>query len=478
MSSVSKTIAKGSIQYAIGRYSTLFFNLLISAVLARLLPPSDFALIALTTVVTSFFDLLANMGMAPAIIQNKWFSKDEYSDIFNFNIYIAVFLTAILILLSKPISLFYNEPRLFSILCLSSLQLIFTTLTVVPNALILKEKKFKKISIINVLSALIAGIAALVCAFCGCGVYSLLVLSIGKSLLHFVFSYFYSPIRLSINLFFRYSSIKPLLSFSVYQFSFNFINYFSRNLDKILIGRYLNLNDLGYYEKSYRLMILPISNITGVVAPVIQPVLAGHSDDNNDLIKSTFTKLVKILTIFSCILSPICFFCAEEIILIVFGNQWYPSIPIFKILSLSIPFQLIDSITGAILQSANKPKFLFISGLICAIVNIFSLVISLTLFHSINVVAIFVSVSFALNLIIDIAFISRAIDYRFTDLISVFIKPFIFLVAVSFILYCLSYITTSLLISFTLKLSVVLILCFCFIKWTKYIDLSKLLRKE
>ena len=89
-------------------------------------------------------------------------------------------------------------------------------------------------------------------------------------------------------------SIHEIFSYSAYQFMFNVINYFSRNLDKLLIGKYMSMNSLGYYEKSYRLMMLPLQNITHVISPVMHPVFSNFQDDPLKLALS-YEKVIRIL---------------------------------------------------------------------------------------------------------------------------------------------------------------------------------------
>ena len=127
MNNIKSTILKGSIYTAISKYTVIVINLIVTAVLARKLPPQDFGIIALTVVVNSFFDILANAGLGPAIIQNKEVNKDDLSNLFRFSIYLALLLVTIFNLLVYPISVFYKEPRLCTILMVVSLQLFFNT---------------------------------------------------------------------------------------------------------------------------------------------------------------------------------------------------------------------------------------------------------------------------------------------------------------------------------------------------------------
>src|SRR5699024_4389501 len=102
-------------------------------------------------------------------------------------------------------------------------------------------------------------------------------------------------------------SIRKIFKFSAYQFIFNIINYFSRNLDKLLIGKYMGMSPLGYYEKSYRLMMLPLQNITHVITPVMHPIFSDYQHDLNHL-AGAYEKIIRLLAFIGLPLSVFLWF--------------------------------------------------------------------------------------------------------------------------------------------------------------------------
>ena len=126
----------------------------------------------------------------------------------------------------------------------------------------------------------VGGAAAFSAAYAGTGIYALTINPVFSSLMLFVINYRQNP--LSVHLKPGKAAVGKVFSFSAYQFSFQLLNYFSRNLDKLLMGRYMSLSQLGYYDKSYRLMMLPLQNIAYVVSPVMHPIF---SEMQNDLRK-------------------------------------------------------------------------------------------------------------------------------------------------------------------------------------------------
>ena len=160
----------------------------------------------------------------------------------------------------------------------------------------------------------------------------------------------------------------------------------------------MSMNSLGYYEKSYRLMMLPLQNITHVISPVMHPVFSNFQDDPLKLALS-YEKVIRILAFIGFPLSVLLWFCAKEITLILFGDQWLPSVPVFQILSLSVGIQIILSTSGSIYQAANDTKSLFICGVFSALLNVSGILAGIFIFKSLEAVAWCICATFAINFI-------------------------------------------------------------------------------
>lgn len=462
MSSIKSSLFNGALFTGVSKYTVMFVNLIVTSILARLLQPEDFGVVALTAVVTSFFDILANAGIGPAIIQNNDLNDEDLPNLFRFSLYIAITLTLFFCCISYPISLFYNEYQLVIILLISSIQLFFNTINVVPLSLLLKEKRFKLVARNTMISSILCGSLSIIAAILGLGLYSLLITPVGCSIIIFILTIKQNKQIISFRTYcVSKDSIKKILSFSVYQFSFNCVNFFSRNLDKLLMGKYVGMQSLGYYEKSYRLMTLPISTLTNVFTPVLHPVLSEYQDDAST-IRNVYNKMSIYLFFIGTILAPYLYFCADEVILFVFGPQWSPAVPIFKILAISVPFQLVDSLSGSILQSTNKVSLLFKSGVFSAIVNVFCLVFSIVVYSDIKIISVFISVGFILNYFISVYYICEcALNQSIITYFKINIKNFISMGVLSAILMFISFIPSKTVVSFVIKTIVSVFYAFC-----------------
>ncbi len=148
----------------------------------------------------------------------------------------------------------------------------------------------------------------------------------------------------------------------------------------------MNLKELGFYDKSYRLMMMPLGQITSVINPVLQPVLSTLQDNKGE-IAIKYNKIINFIAAISFPLAIILFFSAKEIITIIYGYSWEPSIPAFKILALSLPLQMIQSTSGAILQSANATKEQFVIGIKNTITTVSGFFIGAYFFRTVEAIA-------------------------------------------------------------------------------------------
>lgn len=396
MQSFKQQLITGVAYTAVTKYAGMVISLIVAGILARLLPPEDFGTIAVATVIISFFGIFSDFGFEPAIVQFKTLTEKDLSSIFSFTMWSGAIFSVLFFFLSWPISAYYKSPDLLNICQLLSINLFFATINIVPNAIVFKNKLFKFIAKRTLIVQCIGGVASIIAAFSGFGVYSLLINPIFSSIVIFIINYKKFP--QDFHLFFGLESIKKVFSFSAFQFLFNIINYFSRNLDLLIIGKYLGLSLLGFYEKSYRLMMLPLQNISHVISPVMHPIFSDFQNDLN-LLASSYEKVVRFLSYIGFPLTVFLYFTAKELILIIFGPNWLPSVVPFEILSLSVGIQIIFSTSGSVFQASNSTKLMFISGLISSFFTISGIFIAVFVFKTIEAVALSITITLTLNFI-------------------------------------------------------------------------------
>lgn len=384
MGSIKKDLAKGVFWIAIAKYSGIVVQLLITAVLARMIAPAAFGTIAVAMVVLYFLNILSDIGIGPAVVQYKQLTMLHLNSLFTLTIYIGIVLATVLYFFSTLIADYYADMTLEYVCQMMSIVVFFQSLNVVPNALMRKNQRFRTIAIYTLSFQILSGSIAVWGAFQGWGVYALLVSPILTAIGVFGINFFYYPLRFVIQM--SSEAVKMVASFSFFQFAFSFCNYFSRNLDKLIIGKYFSMTHLGYYDKSYHLMMLPIQNVSYVIEPVLHPVLSTLQNDRHEL-RAKNQKLAVIISNISFPIGLMLYFCGAELIKIVYGSQWDAAIPVFRILALSLPLQMILSTNVPIFQAAGKTNHLFVSGMLNTCCTICGFIIAAYWGKSIQAVA-------------------------------------------------------------------------------------------
>ncbi|RXG20450.1 lipopolysaccharide biosynthesis protein [Leeuwenhoekiella aequorea] len=394
MSSTQKSVTTGIFYTALSKYSGIGLTIVITSILARLITPAEFGIVAIALVFITFFQLLSDFGIGPAIIQSKALSERDIKSIFFFTIIIGFLGAALFYTVAPIISAFYNQDALTNVLRYLSLALFLYACNIVPKSLNYKRLLFKKIGVIQIVVQAITGALAIVLAFRGMGYMALVIRSLLDSFLIFLGSYYLSPLGIHFKI--EKSALKKIYSFASYQFLFNFINYFSRNADNLLIGKVFGAAPLGLYDKSYRLMMMPVQNLTHVITPVLLPVLSDFQNDYSRIYKA-YEKVVKVLATIGFPLSVFLYFSGEQIITILYGNQWIAAIPVFKILSLSIGIQMVLSSSGSIFQAINRTDLLFKSGLLSAFVMLTAIIYGVYVKNEIYFIPISLLIAFIIN---------------------------------------------------------------------------------
>lgn len=369
---------------ALATYSGFFFQLAVSAILARLLRPEEFGLVALCMVALAFFGLFTDMGLGSGIVQKRDLTAADYNSLFTLTLYAGVVVAAALCLAAPAVARLYNEPQLVTCLRLLSIVLLLSCWGVVPGSLLVKWQRFKFMSLRALVFQILTGCLGCLAAWAGWGIYALLVGPLVSGVGVFIVNLVASGVRpvWRIDL----KPFKAIFAYSAWQFLFTLTNYLSRNADKMLIGKCLNLTQLGYYEKGYRLALLPMEYLAGVINPVVHPVLAPLQDDRPEQTRQIL-RIVEVVALLCFPVAVLCAFGAREAVLLIFGPQWGPAIPCFVILSLSIGFQGVNRVTGAFYMAAGATRDFFWVGLWCSLFTLAMVAGSALTWRSIEAVA-------------------------------------------------------------------------------------------
>ena len=365
MSNYSKSKAiKATNWYGFGIYANRFLSLGVAAVLSRLLTPEDFGIIAMVTVFSGFMNIFADAGIGSSVIQFREFEKRDHQTLFTLSLLLGVLLAFILAGFGSYIAIFFKTPNLKNVALVLALAFPFSTLGIVPRGILQRDMRFREISIINIASAVCAGFVGIVMAFTGWGYWALVAQTLANSLFASCATLFFA--RLAPVPCWNTQVIKKIFSYSGNLTLFSMINYWARNLDNLLIGKFIGSAPLGYYNRAYQLMMLPLSMLTSVITPVLHSALAERQNDVPAMYRG-YLKVIKMIGLISIPVMTYAVIMSPELIRVVWGNQWERTIPVFAILGLNGLFQPIMSTTGTVFLARNKADWLFKCGIISTI---------------------------------------------------------------------------------------------------------------
>ncbi|MFG0329813.1 MAG: lipopolysaccharide biosynthesis protein [Phycisphaerales bacterium] len=296
-------------------------------VLARLLVPADFGLIAMVTVITSFAMMFKDAGLSTATIQRAEVDADQITTLFWINVCLGIAAACLIASLAPLIAWIYGEPRLILMTIVLASSLVLSGLSVQHQALLRRQMRYDALATIDVLS-LLAGIAfAIVLAVFGARYWSLVAMITGTSMVMCLLSWHYChwiPGLPTLG-----GDVRSMLGFGGTLTGFNIFNYFTRNADNVIIGILLGSASLGLYSKAYQLLMLPIRQLN---APVSNVMLSSLSRLQTDPVRfrRAYLRAVSALAMIGMPIVACLFVAADEVILIVLGADWAEAADVFK----------------------------------------------------------------------------------------------------------------------------------------------------
>lgn len=328
----------------------------IGVILMREIDPNQFGLLGMVTVITGFFNVFRDFGLSSSLIQHKSITDVDKNTLFWFSLFIGIFLATLLFLSSYAIGAFYNEKQLVSLTQTIAIVFIIQSISNTPNALLTKQMQFDKLFWVNTSSVVIAGSAAIMLAINNYGVWALIYQQIIAATVALVMLWILIDFRPKF--FFSSTILKKHLKFGGPLLGTQTINYWARNSDNLLIGKFLGTAPLGLYSRAYSIMMLPIANVSRVISNVMFPSFSQIQEDREQ-IKTIYLKMVRVIAFVTFPMMGILFLVAEPLTLLVFGERWKELIPLIKILSIVGALQSIGTLNGNIFLSQGKTKLQF-----------------------------------------------------------------------------------------------------------------------
>ncbi len=366
LADLKRKSVRGGMVTMVAQMVTIVIQLTSTVILARLLSPEDYGIIAMVMTVTAFAGLFRDLGLSSAAIQKKDLTRAQQSNLFWLNAAMGLVLTVIVASIAPLVAWFYRIPELLAVTVALSLNFLISSLSAQHGAMLVREMQFIRKSFVQISGSLVTLVVAVTLALQGFSYWSLVGGTLSGALVTTLLTVKLSPFCPCWPS--KGSGIREMLGFGANVTAFDFVNYFSRNLDNVLIGRFWGTGGLGIYSRAYSLMMLPLNAIRNPVTTVAFPALSKLQNDPVAY-RVYYRKIVLWLSHLSMPLAAILFVSSDAIIELALGEKWAGVSPVFSVLAVTVFIQTPASLTGLIQLSLGRGKRYFRIGLAFSIIT-------------------------------------------------------------------------------------------------------------
>lgn len=335
--------------------SSQLVSFILSIILARLLTPNDYGVVALVNVFIILANVFVTSGFGTALIQKENSNEVDFSTIFYLSEAMSIIVYAIIFFLAPFIANFYKNSEMTLILRVFALQLPISAFNSIQQAYISKHIMFKKVFVSTTISAILSGLIGIFMAYSDFGVWAL----IGQYLSNTIIVSITLALQISWRpkLIFSWEAGKPLISFGWKILATSLLGEFFNQLRSLILGKVYTASDLAYYNRGLRFPELVSNNVNNTISGVLFPVLSKYGNDF-DKVKTGLRRAIRMSTF---ILMPLLFgmmMTSKEIILLLLTKKWIAAVPYMQILCMSCVFDTVSNENIQALKSIGRSDVL------------------------------------------------------------------------------------------------------------------------
>ncbi|GER22673.1 lipopolysaccharide biosynthesis protein [Zafaria cholistanensis] len=345
-----RTAARG-IRWSLGAVvAKQGFQVLCAVVLARILGPSSYGVISAATVYIMFMSLLLDQGLSAALIQRESVARRTAGAAAGLNLLMAVALAGLTVAAAPHLAAFFRAAALEPVLLLLAAALPLKALSIVPRAMLSRELHFRGIGAADIAAAAAGAAAGISAALLGAGYFAIVPQILAADLLTaaILLGAARGPVP---NL--RLSEVRPLLAFSASVFATNWLAYFSRNMDNILVGRVLGVAALSFYSMAYRIMVIPVQLIGQTVNRVMFPAISRSAGDRS-VVAGHLATTTRLLAMAVIPMMALVACTAHDLVLLVLGEAWLPAAPLMAVLAIGGARETVFYITPPLMKGLGR----------------------------------------------------------------------------------------------------------------------------
>lgn len=336
-------------------------QLIVTIVLARLISPTEFGLVAILLFFVSFANIIIDSGFGTALIRLPHSSQDHETTVLYSNTVLGILSAILLFSLSPLLSSLYKKPELELLLQVIAIQPFFYSIGVVQNSLLIREMRFKRQSIVSIGSTIISGIVGIILALRGYGAWSLVIQSVSRAAVNSVLLWLVGGWRPKGK--FKIEIIRQIFPFSINLLISNAVSVSFENIYSLIIGKVFSIRQAGLFTRAQQLQQYPSGFATAVIGKVSLPTFAALQNDKKEL----NTQFEKEISYISAIFIPFMFLISasgKTLITIILGNSWISVAPYFSIMCFAGMLYPIHAMNLNVQMAIGKSRYQLISEII------------------------------------------------------------------------------------------------------------------
>lgn len=372
--SLKHQAVKGVMWSAVERFSVQGIQFVLTIIIARLVLPSDYGLIAMLNIFLAIAQVFVDSGFSNALIQKKDRTEIDFSTVFYFNIFISIVFYLLLYFSAPYIASFYKEPDLSPVTRWLGLNIIISGFSIVQRAILTINVDFKKQAKASLTAVLISGVIGILLAYKGWGVWALVIQTLSSSLLNTLLLWIFA--QWIPKWIFSKDSFSVLFSFGSKLLLSGLLHTIYINLYSLVIGRRYTSVDVGFYNRAYQFASFPSINIVGIINRVIFPMQCKMQDDNERL-KTSFLKYLRMSCFIIFPLMIIVAILSKPLILLLLTEKWLPAAELLSILCFAHMWYPVMVVNNQILNVKGRSDYFLYAEIIKKIVAITILFITL-----------------------------------------------------------------------------------------------------
>jgi|CXWL01.1.fsa_nt_gi O-antigen/teichoic acid export membrane protein len=350
--SLGKQTARAGLWLAAFRFVTQAVSWTITIAIARMLTPGDYGLMAMASIFTGYVEVFSEMGMGAAIVQRQLLSSDELSSNFWFSLLIGCGFAGGAFVLAYPTAWLFDNAQVIPLTQAISVLFIVGALMVVPFNLLTRELRFQAIGLVQLVAVVASSLSMLWMARHQFGVWTLIGGVIVLRVLTVVLVFYASGWKPRWH--FRLDDVKPFLRFGLGVAGSRSLFYCFQKLDKVIVGKMLGVQALGFYSFALEMASIPTDKMISIVNQVSFPLFSRVQHDRSQLME-VYTKVTRYVALLASPLFLAGAVFGEEIIYAILGEQWGPSIFLFRTFCVVQILMAIGSLHGVVHNALGRP---------------------------------------------------------------------------------------------------------------------------